>query len=144
MPKWLKIVLGIVAVLVLLCGVSAFVAMRWFDNNKDRLKALGDNAARDGATWAMTHDANSCIDEALRQNDVEGGMVAEAGHTIFMRSCLEKAQRPADFCDGVPPKNEFIQTAQWTVKKCLALNRAGDQPCTRMVKAIQEVCAKRP
>jgi hypothetical protein len=144
MPKWLKIVLGIVTVLVLICGVSAFVAMQWFENNKDRLKDLGDNAARNGGSWAMTHDANSCVEEALRQNDVENGMVAEAGHTMFMRSCLDKAKRPADFCDGVPPKSEFIATAQWTVKKCLALNRAGNQPCTRMVKAIQEVCAKSP
>jgi len=142
MPKWLKIILGLVAVLTLICGVSAVVAMKWFENNKDRLKDLGDNAARDGRFWAASHDANGCIDEALRQNDVEGGMVAEAGHTIFMRSCLEKAKRPADFCDGVPPRSELIATAQWTVKKCLAMNRAGDQPCTRMVKAIQEVCGK--
>ncbi len=144
MPKWLKIVLGIFAVLVLLCGVTAFVAAKWFENNKDRLKELGDNAGRNGAVWGMQHDANSCVDEALRQNDEDGSMVAEAGHAIFLRSCLEKAQRPAGFCDGVPPKSEFIQTAQWTVKKCLALNRASDQPCTRMVKAIQEVCATKP
>lgn len=144
MPKWLKVLLAIFAVLLLLCGASAFFAKRWFDDNKDRLKALGDTAAKDGATWAMTHDAHSCVDEALRRYDAEGGMVAEAGHTIFMRTCLDTAPRPAGFCDGVPPKNEIFQTAEWCVKKCVALNRPGSQPCTRMVKAIQESCSRKP
>lgn len=144
MPKWLKVVLALFAGLMVLCGVSGFVAWRWLDNNKERLKSMGDAAARDGTAWGRTHDANSCVDEALRRNDAEGGIVNEAGHGIFMRACLDTAPRPAGFCDGVPPKNEIFQTAEWVVKKCLALNRAGDQPCTRLVKAIQESCAKKP
>ena len=144
MPKWLKVVLALFAVLMVLCAVSAFAAKWWFDHNKDRLKSLGDTAAKDGATWAMTHDANGCVDEALHRYDLEGGIVAEAGHTLFMRACLDKAQRPQGFCDAVPPRNELLKTAEWSVTRCRALGRQGDQACTRMVKAIQESCAKKP
>lgn len=141
MPKWLKVVLALMGVSFLLCvGISA-AAYFWIDANKDRLKDVGTRAHNEAEAFAANHDSNECVNEALGRLTQRSGIVDEAEHKIFLRACLEKAERPAGFCDGIPARNQFIATAEWSVKKCSSLGYAGSQPCGRLMGAVQEVCA---
>lgn len=144
MPTWLKVVLGLLAGALLLCAVGAGAVYFWVDKNKDRLKDVGQRAHREAEAFAANNDATACVQETLRRLDERSGIVDEAEHKIFLRACLDKAQRPADFCEGVPARGEYIATAEWAVKKCQALGRAGNQPCGRLVQAIQEACGDKP
>ncbi len=141
MPKWLKVVLALLGVAVLFCAGISAAAYFWFDANKDRLKDVGARAHNEADAFAFNHDANECVTEALSRLSKRSGIVEEAEHKIFLRACLDKAERPAGFCDGVPMRAQLLDTAQWSVSKCSSLGHAGNQSCTRLMGAIQEACS---
>lgn len=144
MPKWLKIVLALLAVLLLLCGGASATVYFWFDANKDRLKGVGDRAHQEAEAYAYSHDADECVSAALGRLAQRSGIVDQAEHKIFLRACLEKAAKPDGFCDGVPARGALLDTAQWVVTKCKDLGYEGSQPCGRLVPAIQEACSPKP
>src|SRR5659263_498703 len=69
MPKWLKIILVLVGVVMLLCGLSSAGAYWWFNENKDKLKGVGERAKKEGNAFAYQHDAEECVAEGLRAPD---------------------------------------------------------------------------
>lgn len=140
MPKWLKVVLGILSVVVLLCLLSSAGAYWWFNENKDKLKGVGERAKAQGSAFAYEHDAQECVDEALRRLSARSGIVDQAEHKLFLKACLEKAKRPDAFCAGVPPRGELVQSATWAVGQCVARGRAEDQDCGRLMQAVAEAC----
>lgn len=140
MPKWLKVVLGILGVAMLLCVLSGAGAYYWFNENKEKLKGVGDRAKAEGSAFAYEHDANECVDEGLRRLSVRSGIVDQAEHKLFLKACLEKAKRPATFCAGVPARGELVQSATWAVERCVAKGRSGDQDCGRLMQAVAEAC----
>ena len=140
MPKWLKVVLVVLGVVVLLCGLSSAGAWWWFNQNKDKLKGMGDRAKAEGAAFAYEHDAEECVDEGLRRLSERSGIVDQAEHKLFLKACLEKAKRSEAFCGGVPPRGELVQSATWAVERCVAKGRAEDQDCGRLMQAVAEAC----
>ncbi len=140
MPKWLKVVLVVLAVGLMLCGVCSAGAYWWFNQNKDRLKDVGDRAKGEGSAFAYEHDAEECVDEGLRRLQERSGIVDQAEHKLFLEACLEKAKRPDAFCAGVPPRSELVQSATWAIDRCLAKGRPQDQDCARLMQAVQEAC----
>lgn len=140
MPKWLKVVLVIVAVLVLLCGVSSAGVFWWFNANKDKLKGVSERAKAAGSAFAYEHDAEECVDEGLRRLAERSGIVDQAEHKIFLKACLQKAARPTDFCTGVPPHGEIMKFAAWAIERCAAKGKPQDQDCSRLMQGIQEAC----
>lgn len=144
MPKWLKIVLVLLGVVVLLCGLSSLGAYWWFDTNKDKLKGVGERAKKEGAAFAYQRDAEACVDEALRRLAERSGIVDQAEHKLFLKACLEKADRPAAFCDGVPPRTEIMLSATWAIDRCAQKGRTENQDCSRLMQAVQEACQSSP
>ena len=140
MPKWLKVVLALLALFLLLCGGLSAAGYYWLDSNKERLKGVGERAHKEAEEYAYTHDANECVSAALGKLTQRNSIVDEAEHKIFLKACVEKAKRPDGFCTGVPVRNEIFASAQWAVEKCQALGYPGSQPCGRLVQAIQEAC----
>ena len=95
MPKWLKVVLGILGGVMLLCLLSSAGAYWWFNENKEKLKGVGDRAKAEGSAFAYEHDADECVDEGLRRLALRSGIVDQAEHKLYLKACLEKAKRPA-------------------------------------------------
>lgn len=140
MPTWLKVVLGILAVLVLTCGMVFAGGAYWLNSNKDRLKELGERAMAEGRALGETSDAEGCIGKALERLDAKSGLMDQVEDKIFLKACLDAAKKPAGFCDGVPKKGDIMKSATWAVDECSRRNHAGNQDCGRLVQAIQEAC----
>ena len=140
MPKWLKVVLVILGVMVLLCGLSSAGAVWWFNENKEKLKGVGDRARNEGRAFAYEHDAEECVDEAIRRLDLRSGIVDQAEHKLFLKACLEKAVRPQGFCADVPPRGVLMKFAGWSVERCAAKGKTQNQECARLMQGIQEAC----
>ena len=143
MPKWLKVVLIIFGCFAALCLVTAGAGYVWFNENKDKLKGVGERAKKEGAAFAYQHDANECVDEALRRLEGHRGLVEQAENKLFFKACLEKAARPPQFCDGVPPRSELMLTATWAVERCVEKGKPNDQDCARLMQGIVEACEQR-
>lgn len=142
MPKWLKVVLVLLGVVVLLCGLSSAGAYWWFNENKDKLKGVGERAKKEGAAFAYRSTAEGCVDEARRRLEERSGIVDQAEHKLFLKACLEKLELPAEFCAGVPPRGEIMVSATWAVERCLKKDRAQDKECARLMQVVQEACQK--
>lgn len=142
MPKWLKIILGLIVACTLLCGVGVGGVVWWFDRNRAELKGKGDAALADGRAFGAGKPAQECVAEALDRSRKDDGILAGAMHKLFLRACLETSEVPPDFCAGIPPRGEIIKTATWSLDYCAAQGLAGDQPCTRLVQSLQEHCEK--
>lgn len=129
--------LGVVLLgLALIGGVAA-----WLYGNSDRLAEEGKAAMHDGAHFGGGKEAPACVDEALRRlKEQDLGIIGEATNKVFLEACLDVTKRPAGFCDGVPPRDEILKSASWLLSRCEAAGRANDQPCTRLLGAVQESC----
>lgn len=133
----LFVALGSFALLVATCG--GFAA--WLYSSSDRLAAEGKAAMREGAHFGGGKGAEECVGEALRRLSTQDlGIVGEATNKVFLEACLDVAQAPPGFCHGVPPRDEILKTATWLLARCEGAGRPNDQPCTRLLGAIQEYC----
>lgn len=141
MPKWLKVVLGILAVLVLTCGLFVAGGMYWFNSNKDKLKDLGDRAMNEGKAFGRTSDADGCVEEALKRLDAKSGLMDQVEHKVFLKACLGEAPPSAGLCDGVPRKGEIMKSATWALDECTRRKHAGNQDCGRVLQELQDACA---
>lgn len=144
MPKWLKVILILLGVVVLLCGLSSAGGYWWFSENKEKLKGVGERARKEGAAFAWKSDAEGCVDEGLRRLHERSGIVDQAVHKLFLKACLEKATRPAGFCTGVPPHGELLAFASWAAERCVAKGKPKDQDCARLMQGVQEACQTSP
>ncbi len=139
-PKWLKIVLIIFGVMILMCGLFSAGASWWYGENKDRLKGVSERAKKEGAAFAFNHHDEACLDEALRRLSARSGIIDQAEHKLFLKACLEKAERSPGFCTSVPSRSEIMASAQWAVERCAAKGKTGDQNCPRLLQSVQEAC----
>jgi hypothetical protein len=140
MPRWLKVVLIVFGSIALLCLISSVVAYSWFNENKEKLKGVSERAKNEGAAFAYQHDADECVNEALRRLENHRGIIEQAQNKIFLKACLEKAERAPQFCLGVPPRSEILESARWAVDRCVDKGKTGDQDCARLMQAVQEAC----
>ena len=144
MPKWLKVVLIVLGVCLFLCLASGGAGFWWFNENKERLKGVGERAKKEGAAFAYANDADGCVDESLRRLEGHRGIIEQAEVKLFLKACLDRAQKPPQFCDGVPPRSELMRSAAWAVDRCTAKAKIADQECARMMQGVQEACQSEP
>ena len=114
----------------------------WLQSNSDRLQEQGKAIAKEGGGFGLGKDAPACAAEAVRRLVTLDGVVAEATNKVFLESCLKTARVDAAFCQGVPPRNEILQSATWAIRRCEPLGRKNDSACSRLVGAIQARCLR--
>lgn len=141
MPKWLKIVLGILVGLIVICGVGVGGAAYWAKGAVGDLKELGEKTKADADAFAKSSDSNGCLAEALRRMEAEPGLKAEITHQVFLEFCLKSAAKAPGFCDGAPKAGEITATATWSVSKCEAAGKAKVEACPRAMQAVAKYCA---
>lgn len=138
MPKWLKVVLGILVALIVICGLGFGGFAYWVKGKAGDLEAT----KTEGEAFAKGSDTNGCVVEGLRRMDAEPGLTSEIKHHLFLTFCLKAAPKSAGFCDGVPKPNEFTAMASWALTKCESYGHAKSEPCTRaMTQDVVKTCA---
>jgi hypothetical protein len=142
MPKWLKIVLLMLAAAVLLCGVGVGGVVWWFSANKDRLRADGERIMAEARAYGATTDADGCVAKALERLEAADGFIAQAEQKVFLRACLENTLARPDFCEGVPAMSELMTAATWSVANCNDRHAKDPQACSRLIQAVMEFCEK--
>jgi hypothetical protein len=137
--KAAKVVLIVAALLLLALVGAGALGWFWLQNNSARLREEGKAAMQDGAHFGSGKSTRECVDEALRRLTPELGIIDEAKNKTFLTACLKVADLDRSLCNGVPPRKEIIETANWAVSFCNSHGRP-DQACTRLVGALQERC----
>lgn len=137
-----KVVLGILGGLLLLSLLSCLGLKLWIDANKDELMNMGVEAEAEGVDYGVGSDQSGCVGEGLSRLELCGEFdpMCEAENGIFLKSCLSAASPSEGFCDGVPAKNDILESATWAVGTCVNLGRAQDQACGRMLQSVQDHC----
>lgn len=118
MSKPLQLVLRIGMAVVLIGGFLVGGVQYWLKSNESRFKELRERAARDAKEVAVRTDAEGCVVQALKRYKSAQGLIATAETKIFLGKCLELANRPSGFCQGMPGSGEIIGLATWTVEEC--------------------------
>lgn len=141
MPKWVKIVVAIVAVVVCACVATCGAGYVWISRNAASMHADGLRRIEEGKTFGVGRSAPECVTEGLRRLDACAGLLCEVNARVFAAGCMQSSQTPADFCEGVPRLDEILRTASWRVRYCVdTLGRENDQRCVRFSEAIQRRC----
>ena len=137
-----KVVLGILAALLLVSILSCLGLKMWFEDNKDELANMGEEADAAGIEYGIGSDQAGCVGAGLSQQDGCGAFdpMCEAENSIWLRACLSAATPTPGFCDGVPEKSDIIDSATWAVGTCMNLGRPDDQACGRLLQQVQEHC----
>ena len=139
--KIFLIILAVILVLVITAGVFGFL---WVRNNAPALKEKADQAIAEGEAFGQGKQAAECVDESFLRLKARSGLVSELHTQMFMKSCLQVAEVPAEFCTGVPPSSEIMKTVRWSLEQCNGRGMPNSQPCTRLVRAYQEFCENPP
>lgn len=136
MNKALLIILGSLFALFVL----AVIAIGWWwSNNADSIKDSFKDLAVEGQAMGARLDEQGCLSEA--------GQIARAG-TSFMdigrggallTICLHTAKPSNDFCEGVPPAGNIMDTARWTMDAC-PKPAGSDQVCQSMMQHVAAYC----
>ncbi|MFZ5446606.1 MAG: hypothetical protein ACOZQL_41850 [Myxococcota bacterium] len=140
MPKWLKVVLIILAAALGLCCLGSGAAYAWLYRHKDELKDAAKTASQEGRAFGKLHDAEGCVDDGLRRLRAQRGLVEQATNRMFLQACLEVAAKPEGFCRDVPARTDVVAIATWSVQRCAAKGAAGDQDCARLMQVVQRAC----
>lgn len=136
MPNWLKVVVVVVVLFVIALG-----ARSWFRGARAEADARKEPARQAGIAFGETHDANECVNEAMEHLRQRDGIVDVSEHRYFLGACLEVAQQPAGFCDGVPSSDSLMASTDWVTKKCINVNfTRANKACGRLVQMIQHAC----
>jgi hypothetical protein len=143
MPTWLKILLLILLVLAVLLGIGVFFGIRWVQSKGGRLRDEGQQVMAEAREFGRGKEANACMSEAFVRLRACDGFICEAKVNVFLKTCLEAAEVPPGFCEGVPRRDEIMAAARWTIDQCSQRGMAGDQPCNRLMRAVQEYCHPR-
>jgi len=143
MPKWVKVVILIVAILIVLAGIGSVLAVRWVKQKAVALQAQGEILVKEAHAFGQGKPATACVDETFVRLGQCDGFICEAKTKVFLTACLSTADVPPDFCASVPRRSEILRTASWAADECARRNRPGDQRCTRVIAGIQDYCDRR-
>jgi hypothetical protein len=140
MSKTWAIVLSIIGGLFLLALIAVAGVVYWVYQNKDRLVQSVEQMGKQAKEFGAKTDNNGCLKEALARHKRDKSYTGQISTQGFLIVCLQASEPSPGFCDGVPEKNEIMESANWTLKKCSDAGMQNDQSCQRLFGAIQAYC----
>ncbi len=140
MKTWQILLLAFGGGLVLLVALVIGFAV-WLDSNKDELVEEGKTAKLEAQAFASGKTEVECRTETFRRHDECGsGFVCKIMTKIFFEECLHYADVRTTLCDGVPAKDDIVETLKWVVPKCAGSQSMDSSECQQLYGAIQEYC----
>jgi hypothetical protein len=142
MPTWVKVVLIVVLTGFVVLAVGVFLAARWVRQRGVALNEEGKAVIAQARAFGVGKDGEACIAESMTRLRTSQGFIGEAKVKVFLQHCLETATVAPELCADVPPPNEILKSARWTLDQCAKRGRPDDQRCTRVIGALQMRCRR--
>jgi hypothetical protein len=133
MPKWLKIVLIVVGVLILL-GIVAIVVAVYYGRQVYQTNTTA------GQEYGQKTDSAGCVSETIARYKPDRGIGKAIGLKFFLTGCLHASRPTPDFCRNVPRATDFSETGRWSLERCRAADLVDDQGCPQIFTGIIEYC----
>jgi len=137
MPTWAKVLLAIFAIIAALLIAAGFIGYHWVMKNKDQLMA----SRKEGAAFGRDKDAAQCIDTALSK--IDGTLTKTIAARTFVAGCLTTASGMSELCATIPPRDEFMKRAKWTLDQCRDRGTVDQQGCSQVFQEVEQYCAHR-
>jgi hypothetical protein len=141
MPRWLQVVLAVIAVGFVTVVVLGFVGYRWLSRNRGRLAAEAREITRQGAEFGKGKEIVACLDESARMYQTAGKTFKSQITTrVWLESCIRASTVPPEFCANVPRKSQTFASAQWSLDECAKRGLPNDQGCSNLLVAAVGAC----
>lgn len=140
MSKTWAIVLSIIGGLFLLGIIAVTGVVYWVYHNKDRWVQSAQQLAKEAKELGAKTNNAGCLEEALSRYKRDKSFTGRISTQGFLTVCLQASEPSPGFCDGVPPQNEIMKSANWALKKCADAGLQNDQGCEQILGAVQAHC----
>ncbi|MGE0131327.1 MAG: hypothetical protein AB7U82_24870 [Blastocatellales bacterium] len=140
MSKTWVIVLSIIGGLFLLAIIAGAGVIYWVSQNKDKWIQAAESVEKEAKDFGAKSDNAGCLKEALSRHKKDDSLTGQIATNMFLAVCLPQSEPSPGFCEDVPPKDEIMKSANWSLKKCAEAGLQNDQGCSRLFKVIQGYC----
>ncbi len=143
--KTLWIVLGVLGLIVLLCGGAVSGVVLWVRANADDIKAGAREVQIEAHAFGQSADEMACLDEGLQRAApcMDMNIKCQVKAKLFTTFCLDVAAQTPGFCEGVPGPNELIAFTKYATQECSARGMLGQQGCQQLLQERATHCAGR-
>lgn len=143
MPTWLKVTLILLVTTILLFVAAGIVGYFWVTSKSGDWRADAEKVKTEATSFGRGKDPQACIDEAFTRLQKCDGILCEVQTKVFLTSCVTASNVPQRFCASIPPRDQFIASAQWALADCERRGHANDRACTQLIAGLQEYCERR-
>ncbi|HKO56094.1 MAG TPA: hypothetical protein VJ276_09460 [Thermoanaerobaculia bacterium] len=141
MPRWLQVVLAVIAVCFVTLVILGFVGYRWLNRNRGRLAVQAREISRQGAEYGRGKEIGACLDESARIYQTAGKTFKSQITTrLWLESCIRASTVPPEFCANVPRKSQAFASGQWALEECAKRGLPNDQGCSNLLVAAVGAC----
>lgn len=140
MAGWLKIVLLILGVLFLVGVGLTITAIYWVRANHGKLEAHARQLTDDGRRYGEGKTLAACVDESLRREKADPGIMNGMRNQIFLAACASKAAPSPELCADTPAPDEIIASARWSVIQCKRRGLENDAMCRQAFTLVAQKC----
>jgi len=137
-----KGILIAVIVVVVIGAALIGVGVWWISAHGGEFLEKSKQTIAEGQKFGKGTDNQGCVTETVarhRQNPTLSGAVTTQ---LFLNSCLVSSRSTPGFCDDVPKRLDFVQSAEWQLEQC-AKNDLKDEYCKQIFASVQNFCEKK-
>jgi hypothetical protein len=140
MSKTVAIILSIIGGLFLLGIIVVGGVVYWVYQNKGKFVQSAEQLVKDGKEFGEKTNNIGCMNEALSRHKRDKSLMGRISTGGFLSVCLSVSEPSPGFCDGVPPEDEILKSANWRLKKCSDAGLQNDQGCQQIFSVVQKYC----
>jgi hypothetical protein len=131
------VIFGILTILALL-GIGG--GWYYWSTHKQQLMDSAKALQKEAQEAGKNTDEQGCVELSVERLKKDSGITGSVSSGLFLQFCLQSAKPTSDFCDGVPPETEFIDSARWRLAKCQGRS-LDTNACQNLMGQIQRYCA---
>jgi hypothetical protein len=98
------------------------------------------NIGKESEKFGAKTNNEGCLQEAMSRHKHDKSITGRGSTQGFLTACLQASEPSPGFCEGVPPRNEIMKSANWALKKCADAGLQDDQGCQQIFGAVQTYC----
>ena len=137
-----KVVLIVIAAVLIVGGAGAGGAWWWWQHGSGEFKEGMTQAYLRGEERGAAADEAGCLSHALSRlrSEPEPSILQAVRDNLDFSACLQTSRAVANFCDGVPAKDEMLSIVAWATHACTS-REIESSKCGQTMKQIVDYCS---